>query len=383
MDKNLLLQKLPPFRNNQKVIMKNQNVGDIINGILDTQEKYKSQYDRISPYFLGRDLEETCYNIWVFLKDNVPYQIESDNLQTLRSPASIVSGLPADCKTFSLFSMGIVSSLVRKELIKCKLAYRFAGYNSFSDNLEHVFVVVNPKTNKEIWIDAVLPNFDQKKEPSIFKDKNINNMALVALSGIGDIFEDINSFSSTASSFTNPVSAGLKAIETLSSLFANKPSPNDWVGWDAQDRQNNQWDGSSVRGYVLNDGDSVQNEALNIVSYIKSKGIDKLINSGHPVTVQGTGWRDVTIDEIVAKLARGGYGQEATNIKNAYFFALNSRPAQNDTYTQPKPPIVSPSAPIPLGPALPSDMTSKAGINIWLIVALAGAAVYAISKKSN
>jgi len=358
MDKNILLQKLPPFRNNQKVILENQNVGDIINGILSTHEQYKSQYDKISSYFLGENLEHTCINVWKFLKKNVPYRIESDNFQTLRSPSSIISGLPADCKTYSLFSCGVLDSLRRKGLINCKLAFRFAGYNNFSDNLEHVFCVVNPKTKKEIWCDAVLPYFNQKKEPSIFKDKNIT-MALVSLSGIGDFFNDVNNISDTAASFSNPVSASLKAIQVLTDLFANKPNPNDWVGWDAQDQQTGQWEGSSVRGWVLNDGDSVQNEALNIVSYIKSKGIDKLVNSGHPITIQGQGWRDVTIDEIVDKLSRGGYAQEARAIKDSYYSSSSILPTGSQTATK------------------------TAGMNIFVTLALVGAGIYAISKMKK
>jgi hypothetical protein len=362
--KNILLQKLPPFMNNQRVIMKNQNVGDIIKGILSTHEQYKSQYDKISPFFLGENLEETCYNIWEFLKENVPYRIESDNLQTLRSPASIISGIPADCKTYSLFSMGITDSLRRKSLINCNLAFRFAGYNHFSDNLEHVFTVINPKSNNEIWCDAVLPNFNEKKQPSIYKDKNIK-MALVALSGIGADLSDSSTNTGSedgTSSDGSQVDAKTIAemIKVISSLFSSKPNANDWQGWDEQDRANGQWDGSSVRGYVLNDGDSVQNEALNIVSYIKSKGIQKLVNSGHKVTVPGKGWRDVTIDEIANKLSRGGYGQEAVDIKNAY---LGVSTAGRNT-------VIPPT-------------TQMAGMNIWVILALGAAALYAITKKKK
>jgi hypothetical protein len=396
-DRNILLQKLPPFMNNQKIIMKNQNVGDIIKGILSTHEQYKSQYDKISPFFLGQDLEDTCNNIFKFLKQNVPYQIEKDNFQTLRSPSSIISGVPADCKTYSLASLGLLDSLRRKGLIKCNLAFRFAGYNDFADNLEHVFCVVNPKTKQEIWVDPVLPTFNQKKQPSNFKDKNIN-MALVSLSGIGDISADINKISQDAASFTNPVSASLKAIETLSSLFANKPNANDWIGWDAQDIQEGRPIASTVRGYILNDGDSVQNEALNIVSYIKAKGVKNLI-SGNPrrttgdtrIAEAGQWWGDVTFNDIANKLARGGFGQEATNIKNAYFFGLNSRPEKLDI--PPSPPNILPTGGglkpadiiLPTGGGLkPADLATKtAGMNIWVILALAAGAIYAISKKDK
>lgn len=354
-NKNLLLEKLPPFMNNKKVIMQNQNVGDIINGILNTHEQYKSQYDKISTFFLGSDLKSTANNIWSFLKQNVPYQIESDNMQTLRSPASIVSGVPADCKTYSLFSMGIADSLRRKGLIDCKLAFRFAGYNDFSNNLEHVFCVINPKTNNEIWCDAVLPNFNQKKQPSIFKDKNIN-MALVALSGIGDFATDANNLANTAASLTNPVSAGLQAIKTLTDLFANKPNPTDWVGWDALDQQIGAPSGTNVLNWVINDGDSIQNEALNIASYIKSKGLDHLI--GYSTWFK----RNITIEDIANKLMRGGYPQEAAAIKASYYANPNV---------------------IPAGGTAPTGASKTAGMNIWVTLALAGAAIFAITKMKK
>lgn len=353
-NKNLLLEKLPPFMNNRKVIMQNQNVGDIINGILNTHEQYKSQYDKISPFFLGSDLESTCYNVWSFLKQNVPYKIESDNMQTLRSPSSIVSGVPADCKTYSLFSNGILDSLRRKGLIDCKLAFRFAGYNDFSNNLEHVFCVINSKTNNEIWCDAVLPNFNQKKQPSIFKDKNIN-MALVALSGIGD--GSFISTEKTLSDFTNPVSAGLQAIKTLTDLFANKPNPTDWVGWDALDQQIGAPSGTNVLNWVINDGDSIQNEALNIASYIKSKGLDHLI--GYSTWFK----RNITIEDIANKLMRGGYPQEAAAIKASYYANPNVIPAG--------------------GGIAPTGASKTAGMNIFVTLALAGAAIFAISKMKK
>jgi uncharacterized Zn ribbon protein len=169
-------------------------------------------------------------------------------------------------------------------------------------------------------------------------------------------------------------SALFKQVEFITSLFKNKPNPNDWQGWDEQDRNNGQWDGSSVRGYVLNDGDSVENEALNIVSYIKSKGIEKLVKSGHPVTVQGTGWRDVTIDEIINKIERGGFKEEAEYIKNAY---------KDFAYVVPQT-VTVPVVPNIIAPAEVLDIQTKepakASTNILFTVAIIGVALFALSK---
>jgi len=220
------------------------------------------------------------------------------------------------------------------------LSFRFAGYNDFSNNLEHVFCVINPNKNNEIWCDAVLPNFNQKKQPSIYKDKNIN-MALVALSGIGESTDDGQQDNSKLIA---------DVIKTLANLFANKPNPRDWVGWDALDQQIGAPTGTNVLQWVILDGDSVENEALNIVSYIKSKGLNNLI--GYSTWFK----RTITIDDIADKLRRGGFPQEAAAIKATY-------------YAKP---------PIPSGGNLPTG--SKAGINIFITLALVGAAIFAITK---
>ena len=181
--KNFILQKLSPFKNYKKVITTEQSTKDIVNGIVDTHYQWDSEYDKISKYFLGADVEETAKNVWEFLKNNVPYYIESSNNQTLRSPAAIVS-MPGDCKSYALFINGIFSSLQRKGLLNVPVAYRFASYKDNVKEPGHVFSVLYPGTKNEIWIDPVLDRFnDKSKQPTFFKDKKVK-MSLIALSGI-------------------------------------------------------------------------------------------------------------------------------------------------------------------------------------------------------
>lgn len=182
--KNEVLQKLAPFRNYQVIVSRDQSVGEIIDGILATHEKYKSEYDKISSYFIGDSEIETAQNIWNFLKSEVPYYIEDTSKQTLRSPSAIVA-MPGDCKSYALFSNGILDSLNRKGILKTPLAYRFASYKENNKEVQHVFSVMNPGTSKEIWIDPVLKRFNEHKEPTYYKDKKLK-MALIALSGIGN-----------------------------------------------------------------------------------------------------------------------------------------------------------------------------------------------------
>ena len=66
--------------------------------------------------------------------------------------------------------------------------YRFASYKIFNKEPQHVFVVVNPGTNNEIWIDPVLKEFNYKKPYSHAIDKK--PMALYSISGIGKATKD-------------------------------------------------------------------------------------------------------------------------------------------------------------------------------------------------
>lgn len=181
--KSAVLKKLAPFNNYRKVVSADQTVTDIIDGIVNTHYQYADEYDKISNYFVGESELETARNIFNFLKSNVPYYIESNNNQTLRSPSAIVA-LPGDCKSYALFANGVLDSLNRKGIFQVPLAFRFAGYKDNTREPQHVFAVMYPGTKKEIWIDPVLPRFNEKRQPSFYKDKKIK-MALIALSGVG------------------------------------------------------------------------------------------------------------------------------------------------------------------------------------------------------
>lgn len=219
--RNLILSKLQPFLNRQEVVIENQGVNDIITGILTTHNKYKSEYDKIYIYFVDDDIEETCRNIFEFLKQNVPYFIESNKTQFLKSPASILS-TKSDCKSYALFSAGILSALLRKENGNFEVYYRFASYDPFDKTPQHVFCVVKTK-GKEYWIDPVLDRFNQRKEPYFYKDKKVNDMALVGLSGTNlKMFPDVESDVNYDESDNGQIGADWSSI--LDTVLKSAPS---------------------------------------------------------------------------------------------------------------------------------------------------------------
>ena len=105
-------------------------------------------------------------------------------MQILRSPAAILSDKNGiDCKGYATFAAGVMSAWKRNANKKYDVYYRFASYDAFDKTPQHVFVVIKEGKN-EYWIDPVLDEYDQKKQPYFFKDKKINDMALIALSGV-------------------------------------------------------------------------------------------------------------------------------------------------------------------------------------------------------
>lgn len=188
MDKNVLLQKLPPFTNRSITIRNNQTVRDIVKEVLQAHEIFASDYDAIAADFDFGSNTETAKTLFSFLKKNVHYKIESERNQTTKSPAAILETGTGDCKHYAGFIAGVLDALKRAGK-KINWHYRFASYNWFDSEPGHVFVVMN-EGGKEIWIDPVLKTFNERLEPSYILDKRPKNTIMLSrVSGLGLIQE--------------------------------------------------------------------------------------------------------------------------------------------------------------------------------------------------
>ena len=176
MDAAILMGVLAPFQNRREMLTAEQSTGDIIDAILDAHRRHAQDYSKISSFFNAGSKKQTARKIYNFLKNNVRYVIEPGSKQTVKSPAAILATGYGDCKHFSLFAGGILQNL------GIPFAYRFASYRIFDKQPQHVFVVVNPGTDNEIWIDPVVGEFNYKKPYTYAIDKK---MALYSISGIG------------------------------------------------------------------------------------------------------------------------------------------------------------------------------------------------------
>jgi hypothetical protein len=184
MQKNLLLGRLKPFGGNSKMLVRDQQVPDIISAMLSAHKMYAGEYDKISQDFYTGDGVQTAKKLFDFLKKNVRYKIESDQAQRIMSPGAILSLGKNDCKNYALFIMGVLDSLKRKGLINNKIYYRFASYKLLDEIPHHVFAVIQDKDGNEYFIDPVLSKFNERKTYYHKIDK-IPSMPLYSVSGIG------------------------------------------------------------------------------------------------------------------------------------------------------------------------------------------------------
>jgi len=207
MNVNVLMGQLAPFENRREMLTDDQSTGDIISAILDAHKRHAGDYAKISSFFNAGSTRDTARKIFNFLKGNVKYVIEPGSRQTVKSPSAILAQGYGDCKHYSLFAGGILQNL------GIPFNYRFASYRVFNKEPQHVFVVVNPGTKNEIWIDPVLNKFDYKKAYTYATDRK--PMALYSISGIGATAEQKAALKAAkAAKKSAPTKAAKKAAVT-------------------------------------------------------------------------------------------------------------------------------------------------------------------------
>lgn len=187
MNRQSVLRYLTPVQGIEQDVVDFQDAHDIIREIKRCHQEWVNEYDKVAWMFWRGNPWKTCYEIWKFIKDNLPYRLESEYLQTVKSPAAILDyeKVPGgiDCKHYSLFSAGIIDALKRQGK---PLDWSFVFVSTRpSDYPTHVFVECIGPNGDPIWLDGVEKSFNFKgRKYFYFKKIKINTM-LKSISGLG------------------------------------------------------------------------------------------------------------------------------------------------------------------------------------------------------
>jgi hypothetical protein len=165
-----------------KVLVEEQDVADIIDGMQVKHAECTEQYDALVKYFEQDDIYSICHDLWKFCKDNLPYVEEDIKKQHVSAPITILKRSHSDCKCYALFIGGILDALERKGY-DLDWQYRYVPTNLFSLEIGHVFVVVTQIDGepKNLWIDPVLSSFDQHFFYLVKRDEKVSGRSGKAL----------------------------------------------------------------------------------------------------------------------------------------------------------------------------------------------------------
>lgn len=281
-----------PYKGEKKILQYSQTVEDIKRNMINHHYKHELYYDKFSLLFVS-DPENTCKQIFTFLRNYVKNVTEGVKLQTLKTPAAIIAEgatVGADCKNYALFSAGVLSSLIRKRLLNGKVKFRFCEYdNLIGGATNHVFTVYE-YDGKELWIDPVkeIPIFNSRlHSPSRYKDYSIitikKNKMLASISGTGSgantnyyglKYQD-NCGMGAIEDVANLIYPGSgEALQLFNQIFGKDKSTNDWQKWDSNDQKNGLPAGAAAVHWSSKAGRDKNErlQLLNAYDYLKNVG---------------------------------------------------------------------------------------------------------------
>jgi hypothetical protein len=182
-------ERLLPAPDWQEVkVRRNASVEETVKEMQKLIRSSAWQTKELSKRLLGKNLYETCGNIWDFLFSHILYKEDDYGEEQLRTPAvswAVRRTRGIDCDDFSIFAGSILYNL------NIPFYFRIARYEGV-DHFQHVYVTVPQLKKRYITIDAVLDEFDKEKQPVETKEflvmdaNKLNGIDVSVLSGISE-----------------------------------------------------------------------------------------------------------------------------------------------------------------------------------------------------
>lgn len=178
-----LLKKMPPVNGLSTLSKADAFNSDIISCIHANYPEAVKQCKSIAKNFKGSTRLQTSFNIWKWLKSNIQYVKDVKGSQWVKLPNRFISDGSGDCKSYSLFTAGILGAL------GIPFSFRYAGYVPGSAIPTHVYVVTEDESGQPIIIDAVYRAFNSQKKYDFKKDYPMN---VYTLSGFDNTVNGIS-----------------------------------------------------------------------------------------------------------------------------------------------------------------------------------------------
>lgn len=156
-------------------IKKGATVYDTVRFIPQVVQETLFQTSKLAPLLKGRNVYETCKNIWDFVYEHIAYKKDEEGKEQIRSPArgwhDRFHGIDCDC--YTVFISSILSNL------KIKHKLRITKYKQ--DHFQHIYPIVPTTGGNYITVDCVVDRFNYE-EP--YSEKQDTTMELEYLNGV-------------------------------------------------------------------------------------------------------------------------------------------------------------------------------------------------------
>lgn len=139
----------------ERTIIKGGLTKDIVQSILLVfQKSWKADKKYLPNDLKGQSLEQTCFNVWKWVKANVAYQKDPAEKQYILHPYAVIRQGYSDCKGYTILVNAILSNM------GIHSHFRFVKYE-VGGTIKHVYTVVK-RNGKILVIDCCVDQFGKE-----------------------------------------------------------------------------------------------------------------------------------------------------------------------------------------------------------------------------
>lgn len=175
----------PKAKGANETIKRRADLEDTLDLLPKVVARYNWQAAAIAAELQGRNLRETCRNIWNFCYEYIQYTKDAPGTEQLRTPARTWADRKhgVDCDCYTVFISCILHHIRLGGTRGIPHKLRVTAYENGSDDLpdfQHIYVIV-PTRGGHITIDPVVDAFDYEVP---YQRKREINMDLQVLNGL-------------------------------------------------------------------------------------------------------------------------------------------------------------------------------------------------------
>ena len=167
-------------RYEDRIIKQNANLEDTINLIRKVSTRDSYQVAELSEKLQADSVENTALNIWLWVKENIPYKADKKGTEQVRTPARVIedakNGIGSDCDCYTTFISAILKNLHIEHY------YKVVAWEKVGD-FAHIYPVAIDQNKQEYAIDCIPEVRQFNRELPFIDFKKFNPMNLQELNG--------------------------------------------------------------------------------------------------------------------------------------------------------------------------------------------------------